>query len=181
MDTKTLCLGALTFGEATGYELRKFMQDCFGNFLEVSYAAIYPALADLHRRGLVDCEEVRQQVRPDKKVYRLTPAGREALTAALAKSPGRHRVRSEFLALMFFADHLPSDHLQKVMDERLEEFDFYVEKAETLLREQPDLPPGIRFAAGYAATVCRSAGAYIRANRDLLNDSRQPAAAGKGK
>lgn len=180
MDTKTLCLGALTFGDATGYELRKIMQDCFGHFLEVSYAAIYPALADLHRQGLVDCEEVRQRTRPDKKVYRLTAAGHEALADALAKSPGRHRVRSEFLALMFFADHLPSGHLQKLVDARLEEFDFYVAQAQTMLEEETRLPPGVRFAAGYALAVCRAAGDYIRTNRYLLDNNDQPAAADKG-
>lgn len=180
MDTKSLCLGALTFGAATGYELRKLMQDCFGHFLAVSHAAIYPALAELHRQGLVECEEVRQQSRPDKKVYRLTPAGNEALAVALARSPGRHRIRSEFLALMFFADRLPPDHLQKVVDGRLKEFDVYVEQAEAMLREQPGSPPGVRFAAGYAAAVSRAASDYIRANRGMLDEIRTSATADEG-
>lgn len=180
MDTKTLCLGALTFGEATGYELKKIMQECFGHFLKVSHAAIYPALADLHRQGLVHCEEVRQQTRPDKKVYRLTSAGNEALAVALSRSPGRHRIRSEFLALMFFADRLPHGHLQKVIDQRLQEFDAYAEQAEAVLREQPGMPPGVRFAAGYGAAVCRAAGDYIRANRGLLDDTGESSSVGEG-
>jgi len=169
MDTKTLCLGALTFGEASGYDLRKLMRDCFGHFLDVSYAAIYSALADLHRQGLVECEQVSQQSRPNKKLYRLTASGLGELKQALLKSPGRHRVRSEFLALTFFADYIPADHLQMLVDQRLQEFDAYVEQAEAALDAEPPLPAGIRFAAGYAATVCRAAADYMRNNRQLLN------------
>lgn len=181
MDTKTLCLGALTFGEASGYDLKKVMRECFGHFLEVSHAAIYPALADLHTQGLVDCREVRQESRPDKRVYRITPAGLSALREALARSPGRHRIRSEFLALMFFADQLPPAHLQHVMDTRLEEFEAYIARAEAMLDTSPPQSPGVRFAAGYAVAVCRAASDYIRSNRQLLDDPTAPAAAGKGR
>lgn len=169
MDTRTLCLGALTFGEATGYELKKTMEQSFGHFLDVSYAAIYPALAELHRQGLVDCREVRQRTRPDKKIYRINAAGRDAFRQSLLNSPGRHRLRSEFLALVFFAEFLPPGHIQQVAEARITEFEAVAQQAERLLAEEPDLPPGIRFAAGYGVTICRTAATYIREHRHLLN------------
>ncbi|MCC5813081.1 MAG: PadR family transcriptional regulator [Ectothiorhodospiraceae bacterium] len=178
MDTKTLCLGALTFGDASGYEIKKCLEDSIGHFLEVSYAAIYPALADLHKQGLVHCQEVRQRTRPDKKMYRLTPAGRQAFAAALLQSQGRHKIRSEFLALVFFAEFLPASHLQRIVDERLTEFDQFVQLAEEWLAgEGLNAQPGARFAAGYGLAVFRAARDYVRENRHLLDEAATAVAA----
>ncbi len=175
MDTRTLCLGALTFGEASGYEIKKCLQDSIGHFLEVSYAAIYPALADLHRQGLVHCQEVQQRTRPDKKIYRLTPAGRQAFVAALLQSQGRHKIRSEFLALVFFAEFLPTAHLQRIVEERLADFDSFVKLAQEWLADEGlSAPPGARFAAGYGLAVSRAARDYIRDNRHLLDEAATP-------
>ena len=43
MDAKTMCLGALMLGDATGYDIRKRVEETFSHFLDVSLGAIYPA------------------------------------------------------------------------------------------------------------------------------------------
>lgn len=163
MDTRTLCLGALTEGDASGYEIRKLLLDRFGHFLDVSFGSIYPALAALLKDGLVDCEEVTQRGRPDKKLYRITDAGREAFVAALLQSPGRHKVRSEFLALLCFAHFLPPEQVQWVLKERQSEFEDAMHEAQRWLAEcGHETPAGMRFAAGFRRAVMRAACAYIR-------------------
>lgn len=171
MDTRTLCLGVLTAGEATGYDIKKCLEEGFGAFLEVSHGSIYPALAALLEEGLVSCTEVRQPTRPDKKVYRITEAGRQAFVEALVRSPGRHKVRSEFIALLVFADFLPRERLTQVLDRRLAELDAQIAYLERVPR-QGDTRVGPGFAAGFALAVLTGARDYIRANRARVEAGR---------
>lgn len=169
MDTRTLCLGALTSGPATGYAIKKHFEDTFGYFMEVSHSAIYPALAELLQEGLVTVSRVEQETRPDKKVYSLTPAGRVRFQRDLAASPGKHRVRSEFLVLMFFAQWLPPERLRAVVEAQREEFLRLRDAVDCWLREHgSDMPAGMRFTAGYGAAVIRAAIDYLDAHRDEL-------------
>ena len=173
MDTKTLCLGALTLGDATGYDIKKRFEETFGYFMDVSCSAVYPALAELHREGLVTFTKVEQESRPDKKVYRLTDRGRRAFLETIVTEPGRHRVRSEFMILIFFAHLLPPWRLAQLLDERLGEFEKLIACAERWLAEEDGAtaPAGVKFTAGYGMTVMRAACEYIRSNRDKLLDA----------
>jgi PadR family transcriptional regulator, regulatory protein AphA len=178
MDTKTLCLGALTLGDASGYDMRKRFEERFGCFLDVSPSAIYPALADLHRDGLVTVTCVAQETRPDKKVYRLTERGREALVEALIREPARHRVRSEFMILLSFSHLLPRWRLEQVIEERIAEFERMVEGTRSWLEQEgAAAPAGMQFAAGYGLTVLQTACAYLRDHRGQLVEGAGPEAA----
>ena len=45
MDTRSICLGVLSMGEATGYEIKKLFEDGpFSHFYDAGYGSIYPAL-----------------------------------------------------------------------------------------------------------------------------------------
>ena len=53
MDVQTLCLGSLTLGEASGYEIKKlFEEGPFAYFYHASYGSIYPALGNLLKKEL---------------------------------------------------------------------------------------------------------------------------------
>ena len=63
MKIETLCLAILSFGEATGYDIRKCaMEGPFDYFLECSYGSIYPDLNRLWQQGFI---ERRKEARPD--------------------------------------------------------------------------------------------------------------------
>ena len=47
LDVKTLCLGLLSRGEASGYDLKKDFESLFRHFFPAGYGSIYPALAGL--------------------------------------------------------------------------------------------------------------------------------------
>ena len=51
MDIRTLCLGILTFGDATGYEIKKRLEGPMRHYYDASFGSIYPALAGLKRDG----------------------------------------------------------------------------------------------------------------------------------
>ena len=84
MNVKTLCLAILSFGEATGYDIRKFAADGpFSYFIESSFGSVYPALDRLWREGLIERRQERRPGKPSRNVYALTEAGRKALVEAL--------------------------------------------------------------------------------------------------
>ena len=125
MDTKTLCLGVLTLGDASGYDIRKHLEETFAHFMDISSNAVYPALKKLEKEKLVTFETVRQDNYPDKKVYSLTDEGHSFFFDALQELPPRHKVRSQLMLLMFFAEMLPVSRIREIMAERLEELDHW--------------------------------------------------------
>ena len=56
MDVKTVCLGMLTDGTASGYDLKKEFESTFAHFFAAGYGSIYPAVWSfqlaLRSRGL---------------------------------------------------------------------------------------------------------------------------------
>lgn len=81
-------LAALLEGEASGYQLAKRFDVSVANFWSATPQQLYRELDRLEADGLVDARLVRQQRRPDKRVFTLTEAGRAELhrfTEAAAK------------------------------------------------------------------------------------------------
>lgn len=117
MDVRTICLGILSRGDATGYEIKKLFEDGrFHYFVEASYGSIYPALSRLTEDGLVSVRSEVQAKRPERKIYTITKKGREALATALAESLPTDRYRSPFLFAMLFCDLLTEDRVDAMID-----------------------------------------------------------------
>ena len=53
MNVRTLCLGVLSLGEATGYEIKKLLESRFCHFYDASFGSIYPARTKLTGEGMV--------------------------------------------------------------------------------------------------------------------------------
>jgi len=167
MDVKTLCLGVLTLGDASGYEIRKqFEEGPFAHFYEASFGSIYPALGRLLDEKLVDVTEHAQEGKPDKKVYRLTPAGRKVFTDALGTMPAPDKIRSEFLVHLFFAEFMEADHLEAVYDRYLMHFKDMVRHMEGL--DPTGIPAGRMFVRGMGHTFYKSMAEYMETHRDAL-------------
>ena len=93
MDAKTVCLAVLSQGEASGYEIRKSVEEGpFGHIQDIGFSSIYPALSRLREDGMVSVTELAQEGRPDKKIYRLTSDGHLTLLNALQDPTDADRV-----------------------------------------------------------------------------------------
>lgn len=167
MDVRTLCLGVLTLGDKTGYEIKKHFERAFSHFFVAGFGSIYPALSDLARDGLVTVTDVAQSKRPDKKVYSITGKGRALLMDALLSTPARHKVRSEFVVLLYFAHLLPPDRLAAVLDERTRDIAELLERIDLFERHEPP-SPSRAIVAGLGRAALTAQLDYIRANRDRL-------------
>ena len=171
MDIKMLCLGALSLGDATGYDIKKLFDEAFSHFFAAGYGSIYPALEKLTEEGKVAYDRHQQEKRPDKKVFSITAAGREVFIAELTQTPPREKLRSEFLVLMFFAHLLSPPRLAEVLQERLDESQRELAMLEDLTKRE--MPAGMKFTIHYALAATHAAIACIKEHQqDLLRDAR---------
>ncbi len=175
MDVKTLCLGLLAEGDACGYDLKKEFEALFKHFFPAGYGSIYPALADLAADGLVECELIPQQSKPDRKVYRITEAGRRRFSQALQNSKPRHKLRSEFLATVYFASMMQPERLAFLLQERVTDLRGTLEHIHRIESGWNDeTPAGERFVAGFGAAVAKAAADYIEQHGEALLEQSRP-------
>lgn len=169
MDVKTVCLGLLTFGEASGYDIKKHFEAGFDHFFSTGFGSIYPALAALAAEGHARCTSVPQSGRPDRKVYRITPAGERALRAALATCEPGHKLRSELLALLYFAHLVPPGRVREVLDAQLAQMrDGLARMKRTGCPGEHEWPGSVRFVQGFGIALLEAATRYTAKNRHLL-------------
>ncbi|MEP3049308.1 MAG: helix-turn-helix transcriptional regulator [Roseibium sp.] len=119
MSVRSLCLAILSFGDATGYEIRKeSTEGRFSYFEDASFGSIYPALARLESDGLVTVREEPQAGKPARKVYSITDAGRTQFINSLCEPQGPDTFKSPFLLIALNAAQLPPDVLRRALDRR---------------------------------------------------------------
>ncbi|MFJ6632915.1 PadR family transcriptional regulator [Streptomyces sp. NPDC091376] len=97
-------LALLSRGPAHGYELKQDLEQLLGAaYPQPNVGQIYVTLGRLEKSGLIEGEEVAQSSRPNKKIYRLTEAGTEALRAWFEDTADEPRVRDEFFMKLALA------------------------------------------------------------------------------
>lgn len=91
-------LVSLSERSGSGYELARRFEKSIGFFWAASHQQIYRVLKRMDEQGWVSVEEVPQDGRPDKKVYRVSPDGEGELARWLAE-PGEPTVLRDDLAV----------------------------------------------------------------------------------
>ena len=169
MDIKSLCLGILALGDATGYEIKKMVAEgSFSFFSEASYGSIYPALTKMTEDGLVTCREETQDGRPDKKIYSITHQGRNELMKTLSKDHAPDKVKSEFLAFLLFSEAMAPEKISDMITTRISQHRDKIRSMEELLNEE--MTPASRFVVEYSLASQKAALSYLLANKDALSD-----------
>jgi len=169
MDVKTLCLGVLTFGDATGYEIKGYFEDGpFSHFFQAGYGSIYPALSKALGENYVVCRSESQDGRPDKKIYSLTAEGKAYLTGELNGEQAGDKIRSEFLVAMFFAKFIEAQTVEKIFDHYLAECDRNLEVMKSL--DGGKVPAGQLLVRKFGLHLYGSIGDFLRGNREKFLD-----------
>jgi PadR family transcriptional regulator AphA len=167
MDVKTLCLGVLSRGEATGYEIKKQCEEGpFAFFYAAGFGSIYPALNALKNENLISVEEVIQDGKPAKKVYSVTANGIHAFFGALERPPTPDRLRSDFLFMMFFGQLLPARGVDNLIAQRLNMLHRRLGEMEEY--HHPDMTGGEAFSLGYGMAIYKAAADYLDSHRHEL-------------
>jgi PadR family transcriptional regulator, regulatory protein AphA len=93
----------------SGYDLTRWMERETSHFFVIGHSSIYPALARMEGEGLVRYEVVPSERGPERKVYSITQAGREALLSWAAEPGAGRQVRDEQLVKALCYGFLPKE------------------------------------------------------------------------
>lgn len=172
MNTKELLLSVLMAGPATGYDIKKILEQEVSKIVDVTISNIYPALNELADEGLVTFERVEQESRPAKKIYAITDAGRAACIDTLMTCGARQRLRSEFMFMLSFAPYLPRSRIKELLDQRLADTDASLASLDELERDGSPvtgaLSPGQDFCVGLGRKLVEAERDFILRNRESL-------------
>jgi PadR family transcriptional regulator, regulatory protein AphA len=107
MTLEHAILGFLEREPMTGYDLKTRCFDAAaGHVWTADQAQVYRTLERLSERGLVRSRVLPQRGRPDRRIYRITPRGREALLSWLRDPQDAAAVRDPFLVRVLMAADL---------------------------------------------------------------------------
>jgi DNA-binding PadR family transcriptional regulator len=116
--TSYAVLGLLTYGERSGYDLAKLVEESIGFFFTPAKSQIYAELKRLVSLGYATEREVEQDRRPDKRVYAVTDEGMAALRGWLERPDvPPDEVRSPFMVKLFFGHHMDREALLSQLKE----------------------------------------------------------------
>src|SRR6187397_1683791 len=99
-------LGLLASKPCSGYDIKRVVDRSTRFFWAASYGQIYPELKRLEAEGLIEGED-RPNGGRSRRVYTLTPAGREALLEWMRSEITTIELRDESLLRLFLADEFP--------------------------------------------------------------------------
>ncbi|HLZ61900.1 MAG TPA: PadR family transcriptional regulator [Ktedonosporobacter sp.] len=101
-------LGLLAFwGPMSGYDLKRLFDHALAPMWAAAHSQIYKELRRMQELGWVEMEREEQETRPDRKVYHMTQAGREALAAWQAQPSEVLQLRDELLLKITFGSFAP--------------------------------------------------------------------------
>ena len=120
MALRHAVLAALLEGEASGYQLAKRFDVSVANFWSATPQQLYRELDRLEAEGLITAHVVRQQRRPDKRVFALTEAGRADLHRFTGTAAKPAALRDELLVKLQAVDVGDADAVAKDLMARLD-------------------------------------------------------------
>ncbi len=120
-----IILGALNLKPFTGYDIRSWIEGGIGMFYKASYGSIYPLLNKLLDQGDITCSNENQGKRV-KKVYSITPTGREVFMEWLENSEETGNSMESFIAKVFFFDQLPMELSSRIIETYEKKLEIYL-------------------------------------------------------
>lgn len=120
MALRNAIMAALLDRDASGYDLAKAFDSSVANFWTASPQQLYRELDRMHTEGLIAAQVVEQQRRPDKRVFSLTEAGRQALSDFTAATARPTAIRDELLVKVHAIDAGQESAVRQLITDRME-------------------------------------------------------------
>ncbi|MBN9742410.1 PadR family transcriptional regulator [Amycolatopsis sp. A1MSW2902] len=120
MSLKFAILAALLEGEFSGYDLAKSFDASVANFWQTTPQQLYRELERLSAEGMIAPRVVEQERRPNKRVFRLTAAGRRALHEFTATPVQPTTIRDDLLVKVQGSDAGDAEAVIAAVEERME-------------------------------------------------------------
>jgi DNA-binding PadR family transcriptional regulator len=119
MDRQLLLLGLLREQEMHGYQINEFIDKQMAFCVDLKRSTAYYLLDKLCRGGYVTEDVGREGNRPERRIYRITPAGEERFYALLHENLATYQapMYAEDIGVIF-QHHLPSQQTADLLNER---------------------------------------------------------------
>lgn len=120
-NLKYAILGLVNREPKTGYDIKKAFEDrALTNFWHAEHSQIYPELAKLVKEGMLEVSTVIQGQKMEKKLYTITPTGKEEFENWLRDDVPIERTYKDIFRLRtFFSDEAdPEDYLKLLYSQR---------------------------------------------------------------
>ncbi len=111
MSLEHAILGFLNAHPYSGYNLKKIFDASVRHFWPADQSQIYRTLTRMNEKGWVEIEVVRQESRPDRKEYSITPMGRDELRRWLLSPLPPEDNRSADMIQVFFAGQFSNNEV----------------------------------------------------------------------
>jgi DNA-binding PadR family transcriptional regulator len=121
MALRHAVLAALLEGEASGYELSKRFDTSVANFWAATPQQLYRELERLEAAGLLSARVIEQQRRPNKRLFALTDAGRDELSAFTTRPTRPTTLRDDLLVKLQAVDAGDLGAVRTAVAERMEQ------------------------------------------------------------
>jgi len=125
-----LILGLLLMKEQHGYDLHQHLSSTMGRAWYTGKSHMYALLTRLEASGYILSRTKRQEPKPPRKIYRITPEGRRVFEQWVSTPVQRIRdLRLEFLTKLFFIRNLGLFNTDNLLSAQA---DLCTERLETL-------------------------------------------------
>lgn len=138
-------LVCLTERSMSGYDLAKSFDESIGFFWRADHQQIYRELGRLRERGEVSTEEIIQSGRPNKLVYSITAAGRDALMRWSRRPSVPQAAKDDLLVRLYAIEHVDREAVRAELAARLAHHTGRLARYETILQTRyAGQPPTLR-------------------------------------
>ncbi|MFI2780307.1 PadR family transcriptional regulator [Streptomyces sp. ALB3] len=135
MALRHAVLAALLDGEYSGYQLAKAFDVGVANFWHALPQQLYAELAKLESEGLVAGRQVIQVTRPNKRLFRVTDAGRAVLEKFAVSESKPSFIRDDLLVKVQVADRIGTVPVIRELEQRATAAEAKIELLSTVLRK----------------------------------------------
>lgn len=132
MEIKYALLGFLSWQSFSGYDLKKMMEGSELFYWSGNNNQIYTGLVQLHKDGCVEAHAQPSEKMPNRKIYRITSVGLEALRQWLVSAPELPQFRKPFLIQLAWSYELHKDEIEAL----LAKYEYELQMRVAVLNEQ---------------------------------------------
>lgn len=135
MSLPHVILTVLCNQDSTGYDITKQFSRAIGHVWRASHQQVYRELNKLAEAGAVTYNLEPQNGKPDRKVYSITPLGRQSLhqwyTLPVKHATDRDEISAKLLTSSIFECAPMIEHIQNLVDESRHQLNRYIELDKT--------------------------------------------------
>ncbi|MEP2101182.1 MAG: PadR family transcriptional regulator [Parasphingorhabdus sp.] len=120
MALRYAILVSLSEGAKSGYDVAKQFDESIGFFWRARHSQIYREMGKLKDSGLAIAEEVQQSGKPNRIVFTITDAGREALLQWSREPSEPPEMKDHFLVQLYGIESVDLDGVRQNLLRRIE-------------------------------------------------------------